>query len=102
MPKDRFDFTKLKINTNKNLATMIDNKRYTLNDVNELVNKIAEQSIGKNNAIKQYNNLVNKAEQIAKLRSTEHRQRMLKIFNYLGEIFYGQTEGKGLKILTPD
>ena len=27
VPKDRFDFIKLKINTNKNLATMIDNKR---------------------------------------------------------------------------
>ena len=43
--------------------------------------------------------MVNKAAQIAKLRSTEHRQKM---FNYLGEIFNGQTEGKGLKILTPD
>ena len=28
---------------NKDLATMIDNKRYTLNDANELVNKIAEK-----------------------------------------------------------
>ena len=27
VPKDRFDFIKLKINTNKNLATMIHNKR---------------------------------------------------------------------------
>ena len=27
---------------------------------------------------------------------------MLKIFNYLGEIFNGPTEGKGLKILTPN
>ena len=26
----------------------------------------------------------------------------MKIFNYLGEIFNGQTEGKGLKILTPN
>ena len=47
VPKDRFDFIKFKINTNKNLVTMIDNKRYTLNDVNELINKIAEQKIGK-------------------------------------------------------
>ena len=66
--KDRFDFIKLKINKNKDLVTVIDNKRYTLNDANELVNKIAEQNIGKNSAIKEYNNLVNKAEQIAKLR----------------------------------
>ena len=87
---------------------MIDNKRYTLNDANELVNKIAEQKIGKNNAIKTYNNLVNKAEQIVELRSTPHRQKMLKIFNYLGEIFNGPTDeesalrGEGLKILTPN
>ena len=59
MPKDRFDFIKLKINRNKALATMIDNKRYTLNDANKLVNKIAEQETGKNNAIKEYNDLVN-------------------------------------------
>ena len=39
VPKDRFDFIKLKINTNKDLATMIDNKKYTLNDANKLVNK---------------------------------------------------------------
>ena len=74
---------------------MIDNKRYTINDVNELVNKIAEQKISKNNVIKEYNNLVNKAEQIAELRSTPHRQKILEIFNYLGEIFNGQTKGKG-------
>ena len=37
---------------NKSLATMIDNKRYTLNDANELINKIAKQKIGKNIAIK--------------------------------------------------
>ena len=55
---------------NKDLATMIDNKRYILNDADELVNKIAEQKIGKNNALKPHNNMVNKAEQIAELRST--------------------------------
>ena len=95
MSEERFDFIKLKINRNKDLATMINNKRYTLNDTNKLVNKIAEQKIGKNNAIKEYNNLVNKAEQIKELRTTEPRQKMLKIFNYLGEIFNGQTERKG-------
>ena len=80
---------------------MIDNKRY-INDVNELVNKIAKQKIGKNNAIKAYNNLADKAKQISNLRSTPHRQKMLEIFNYLGEIFNGQTEGKVLKILIPN
>ena len=81
---------------------MIDNEWYTLNDVNELVNKIAKQKIGKNNAIKEYNNLVDKAKQISNLRSTPHRQKILEIFNYLGEIFNWQTERKGLKILTPN
>ena len=52
--------------------------------------------------------MVNKAEQIAQLRSTPHRQKMLKIFNYLREIFNGPTgekstlQGEGLKILTPN
>ena len=82
--KDRFN---LKVNMNKDLATVIDNKRYALNDANELVSKIAEQKIGKNNVIKAYNNLVDKAEQISNLRSTPPRPKMLKIFNYLGEIF---------------
>ena len=102
--KDRFNFIKLKINMNKDLATMIDNKRYTLNDANELVNKIAKQKIG--NLV--FSNLVDQADQIAKLNSTSHRQKMLEIFNYLGEIFNGPTDkksptdGKGLKILTPN
>ena len=82
---------------------MIDNNKYTLNDVNELVNKIAEQKIVKNNSIKKYNDLVNKAEQIAKLRSTTPRQKMLKVFNYFGKIFNGLTKkGESLKILTPN
>ena len=101
--EDRFNFMKLKINKNKKLSTTIDKKSHTLNDVNELVNKIAENKIDKNNAIKEYNNLVNEAEEIAELRHTKHRQKMLEIFNYLGEIFNGQTkEGKELKILTPN
>ena len=45
---------------------------------------------------------MNKVEQIAELRFTEPRQKMLKILNYLGEIFNGPTEGKGLKILAPN
>ena len=65
--KDRFDFIKLKINKNKDLITMINNKRYTLNDVNKLINKKDEQKIGKNNGIKEYDDLVNKAKQIAEL-----------------------------------
>ena len=84
--KDRFDFIKFKISKNKELATIINNTRYTLNDANKLVNKIAAQKIGKNNAIKEFNDLVNKAEQIAKLRSTESRQKIVEILNSLGEL----------------
>ena len=50
--EERFKIMKLEINTNKNLGTTIDNKRYTLNEANELVNKIAKQKIGKNKATK--------------------------------------------------
>ena len=88
---DRFKFVKLKINKNKDLSTTIDIKRYTLNDANELVNKIKLNKTGKNAVIKAYNNLVNKAEQIIELKSTSHRQKLLEIFNYLGEIFNGPT-----------
>ena len=90
---------------NKDLATMRNNKRYTLNDANKLVNKIAKQKIGKKNAIKAYNNLVDKAHQIAELRSTIQRQKMLKLFNYLREFLNGRTGkefaslGQDLKIL---
>ena len=72
VPKDRFDFIKLRINKNKELSTMIDKKTDTLNGVTELVNKIAEKKIGKNNAIKENNNLVNEAEEIAELQHTKH------------------------------
>ena len=65
----KIDFIKPKINMNKDLSTMIDNKRYTLNDANKLVNKIAEQKSGKNKSIKEYNSMVDKVEQITELRS---------------------------------
>ena len=84
VPEVRFNFIKLEINKNKDLCIIIDNKRYELNDVNELVNKIANGKIGKNKVTKTYNNLVNKAKEITKLRSTPSRKNMLEIFNYLG------------------
>ena len=40
-----------------------------------------------NKAIDLYNNLMKKAEQISKLRSTQPRQKMSEIFNYLRETF---------------
>ena len=64
--EDSFNFIKLKINKNKNLATTIDKDgvktRYSLNDANELVNKIDMKKNGKNSAIKKYNSLVDRAE----------------------------------------
>ena len=68
--EDRFNFIKFKINKNKNLATTIDKDgvktRYSLNDANELVNKIAmkkkKKKNGKNSAIKKYNSLVDRVE----------------------------------------
>ena len=49
--------------------------------------------------------MVNKVEQIAEVRSTPHRQKILKIFNYLGEMFNKPTGEESaspgcLKILT--
>ena len=47
--------------------------------------------------------MVNKTEEIAELRPAPPRQKLLKILNYLGVIFNGPTtDGKGLKILTPN
>ena len=61
--EERFNLIKKIINENKDLGTTINNKRYTLKDTNDLVNKIA-----KNKAINFYNNnLVKKAEQIPEL-----------------------------------
>ena len=87
MPEEKFNLVKEITNRNKDLRTTINSKRYTLNDANDLVNRIAKQKIGKNKAIDFYNNFMKKAEQISELRSTLLRQQMLKILNYLGEIF---------------
>ena len=77
----------------------MDNKRYALDDVNQLVKKIANGKIDKNKAIKAYNNLLNKAEQIAKLRSAPPRQKILEISDH-GE--KSASRRQGLKILTPN
>ena len=64
--EDKFNFLKLKINKNKDLSTTID-KRYILNDTNELVNKIAKQKINKNNTVKACHNLVNNKDKKFKI-----------------------------------
>ena len=47
----RFKFIKFEIKKNKDLDTTMDNERYKLNDVKELVNKMANGKIGKSKAI---------------------------------------------------
>ena len=114
MSEDRFNFIKQTFSKNENFSTTIDGERYTLNDGNKLVNKISDESIGKNNVIKAYNVLVNKANQIPDLSSTVSRQKIQKMFNHLREIFDGSDlkseesaaqernqQGSGLQPLTP-
>ena len=115
MSEDRFNFIKQTFSKNENFSTTIDGERYTLNDGNKLVNKISDESIGKNNVIKAYNVLVNKANQIPDLSSTVSRQKIQKMFNHLREIFDGSDlkseesaaqernqQGSGLQPLTPN
>ena len=115
MSEDRFNFIKQIFSKNENFSTTIDGERYTLNDGNKLVNKISDESIGKNNVIKAYNVPVNKANQIPDLSSAVSRQKIQKMFNHLREIFDGSDlkseesaaqernqQGSGLQPLTPN
>ena len=43
MLEERFNLIKQTINENKSLGTTINNKRYTLNDANDLANKVAKK-----------------------------------------------------------
>ena len=84
MSEEKFNTIKQIINKNKDLGATINNRRYTLINANHLVNKIAKKKIGKNNTIKFYNKLVEKAKQISELRSTLPRQQIFEmggIFN---------------------
>ena len=49
--EERFNLIKQIINKNNELGTTINNRRCTLKDANDLVDKIAEKKIGKNKAI---------------------------------------------------
>ena len=57
MSKDKIDSIKLKFSGNKILSTTIDKERYTLSDVNDLVNKIDSKSISTDKTIKSYNDI---------------------------------------------
>ena len=83
MSEERFNLIKQIINESKDLGTAINNKKFTLKDTNDLVNKIPKKKIGKNKVIDFYNNnLVKKAKQISEFRSAMPRQKMLEILNY--------------------
>ena len=57
MSKDKIDSIKLKFSGNKILSTTIGKERYTLSDVNDLVNKIDNKSISTDKTIKSYNDI---------------------------------------------
>ena len=82
--KERFNLIKQIINRNKSLGTTINYKRYTLNDADDLVNKIAKKkkNIGKSKAINIYNNLVKgRANLTIKIHSDQTKNvRNIKLF----------------------
>ena len=45
--KERFNLIKQIINKNKDLGTTINNRRYTLKDANDLVDKIAKKELAR-------------------------------------------------------
>ena len=81
MPKGKLDSIKLKILRNRNLIITIDRERYTLSDINDLVNKIANKSINRDEAINVYNDIAEKSKKLIKLRQTKNRQKVLEIIN---------------------
>ena len=81
---DKLDNTKLKILRNKNLSTTISTRRYTLSDINDLVNKIDSKGISRDGAI---HDIAKKSKEIANLRQTKNRQTSLEFVNSLEKIF---------------
>ena len=64
MSKDKVDSIKLETSKEKNLSTTIDKGKYKLSDVNDLVNKIENKSISRNEAINTYNDIVKKVKKL--------------------------------------
>ena len=81
LPKGKLDSIKLKILRNRNLIITIDRERYTLSDINDLVNKIANKSINRDEAINVYNDIAEKSKKLIKLRQTKNGQKVLEIIN---------------------
>ena len=81
LPKGKLDSIKLKILRNRNLIITIDRERYTLSDINDLVNKIANKSINRDEAINIYNDIAEKSKKLIKLRQTKNGQKVLEIIN---------------------
>ena len=91
MSKDKLDSIKLKVFRNKKLVTSIDKERYTLSDVNDLVNKIERKSISRDGAINSSNNVVKKGEKIETLRQTRNRKKLENI-NFKKKLFDEQPD----------
>ena len=89
--KDKLDSIKLKVFRNKKLVTSIDKERYTLSDVNDLVNKIERKSISRDGAINSSNNVVKKGEKIETLRQTRNRKKLENI-NFKKKLFDEQPD----------
>ena len=119
--EDMLNSIKLKIFRNKKLTPTIDKKQYTMSDINDLVTKIEEKSISRNEAINIYNVIAKKGKKIAGERQTKNRQTFLDIINSLKKFFDEEPDrnmfdleteksaaerrnkiGLGLKILTPN
>ena len=64
MSKDKVDSIKLETSKEKNLSTTIDKGKYKLSDVNDLVNKIENKSISRNEAINTSNDIVKKVKKL--------------------------------------
>ena len=64
VPKDKVDSIKLETSKEKNLNTTIDKGKYKLSDVNDLVNKIENKSISRNETINTYNDIVKKVKKL--------------------------------------
>ena len=70
----------------KNLLPRQIKKQYTMIDINDLVNKLDEKSISRNEAINIYNDIAEKGKKIAELRQTSNRQKFLDTINSLKKL----------------
>ena len=76
-------------NYKSKLMSKAENKYITLNNAKELVEGIINKKNDRQEAKKMYNNIVDDANELGKLRLTNSRRKMLSVFLQLQEIFRG-------------